>query len=279
MLITNYMSSLRNAPPVKASLSGKTAVVTGSTAGVGYSIAKGLALAGAKVVLNGRQTVAVDAAVAKLGSDVAPRSGVCGLAADVGSAEGCAALVAAHPAADILVINAGIYGSQDFFDISDAEWTRYFEVNVMSGVRLARAYLPGMLQRYWGRVLFLSSEWALDIPVDMIHYGMTKSALLSVTHGLSKRVASTGVTVNAIMPGPILPSGEARAQQEPKELCLTMEETLAAFEAKHRLRSTLQHTATADEVANLAVYLCSAEAAGTTGELLHVDGGQVETMA
>ena len=278
MLITNYMSSVRNSPPVKASLSGKTAVITGSTAGVGYAIAKGLALAGAKVVVNGRQAIAVDAAVAKLGADVAP-GGVNGLAADVGSAEGCAALVAAHPAADILVINAGIYGSQDFFEISDAEWTRYFEVNVMSGVRLARAYLPGMLQRYWGRVLFLSSEWALDIPVDMIHYGLTKSALLSVTHGLSKRVASTGVTVNAIMPGPILPSSEASAQQEPRELCLTMEETLAAFEAKHRLRSTLQHTATADEVANLAVYLCSAQAAGTTGELLHVDGGLVETMA
>lgn len=278
MLITNYMSSFRNSSPVKASLSGKTAVITGSTAGVGYAIAKGLALAGAKVVLNGRQAVAVDAAVAKLGADVVP-GGVNGLAADVGTAEGCAALVAAHPSADILVINAGIYGSQDFFEISDAEWTRYFEVNVMSGVRLARAYLPGMLQRYWGRVLFLSSEWALDIPVDMIHYGLTKSALHSVTHGLSKRVASTGVTVNAIMPGPILPSSETSAQQEPRELCLTMEETLAAFEAKHRLRSTLQHTATADEVAKLAVYLCSAQAAGTTGELLHVDGGLVETTA
>ena len=276
MLITNYMSSSRGVVPIKLSLSGKTAVVTGSTAGVGYSIAKGLALAGAKVVLNGRKAAAVDEAVARLGADVAPVSGI---AADVGSAEGCAALVAAHPAADILVINAGIYGSQDFFDITDAEWTRYFEVNVMSGVRLARAYLPGMLQRYWGRVLFLSSEWALDIPVDMIHYGLTKSALLSVTQGLSKRVASTGVTVNAIMPGPILPSSETRTQPERKDLCLTMEETLAAFEVKHRLRSTLQHTATADEVASLVAYLCSAQAAGTTGELLHVDGGLVETMA
>lgn len=278
MLITNYMSSSRGLPATKVSLSGKTAVVTGSTAGVGYSIAKGLALAGAKVVVNGRKAVAVDEAVARLAADVTPGN-VSGIAADVGTADGCAALVAAHPAADILVINAGIYGSQDFFDITDAEWTRYFEVNVMSGVRLARAYLPGMLQRYWGRVLFLSSEWALDIPVDMIHYGLTKSALLSVTHGLSKRVASTGVTVNAIMPGPILPGSDTPAQQERKDLCLTMEETLAAFEAKHRLRSTLQHTATADEVARLVLYLCSAPAAGTTGELLHVDGGLVETMA
>lgn len=278
MLIANYMSSSRGLPPTKVSLSGKTAVVTGSTAGVGYSIAKGLALAGAKVVVNGRKAVAVDEAVARLAADVTA-DGVSGLAADVGTAEGCAALVAAHPAADVLVINAGIYGSQDFFDITDAEWLRYFEVNVMSGVRLARAYLPGMLQRYWGRVLFLSSEWALDIPVDMIHYGLTKSALLSVTHGLSKRVASTGVTVNAIMPGPILPGSDSPAQPERKDLCLTMEETLAAFEAKHRLRSTLQHTATADEVARLVVYLCSAPAAGTTGELLHVDGGLVETMA
>ena len=278
MLITNYMSSSRGLPPTKVSLSGKTAVVTGSTAGVGYSIAKSLAQAGAKVVVNGRKAVAVDEAVAKLAAEVTP-GGVSGIAADVGTAEGCEALVAAHPAADILVINAGIYGSQDFFDITDAEWIRYFEVNVMSGVRLARAYLPGMLQRYWGRVLFLSSEWALDIPVDMIHYGLTKSALLSVTHGLSKRVASTGVTVNAIMPGPILPGSDSPAQPERKDLCLTMEETLAAFEAKHRLRSTLQHTATADEVARLVVYLCSAPAAGTTGELLHVDGGLVETMA
>ena len=278
MLITNYMSSSKGLPPTKVSLSGKTAVVTGSTAGVGYSIAKGLALAGAKVVVNGRKAAAVDEAVARLAAEVTA-GGVSGIAADVGTAEGCAALVAAHPAADILVINAGIYGSQDFFDITDAEWTRYIEVNVMSGVRLARAYLPGMLERYWGRVLFLSSEWALDIPVDMIHYGLTKSALLSVTHGLSKRVASTGVTVNAIMPGPILPSSDTPAQQERKDLCLTMEETLAAFEAKHRLRSTLQHTATADEVARLVAYLCSAPAAGTTGELLHVDGGLVETMA
>ena len=278
MLIANYMSSSRGLPPTKVSLSGKTAVVTGSTAGVGYSIAKGLALAGAKVVVNGRKALAVDEAVTRLAADVTP-DGVSGIAADVGTADGCAALVAAHPAADILVINAGIYGSQDFFDITDAEWLRYFEVNVMSGVRLARAYLPGMLQRYWGRVLFLSSEWALDIPVDMIHYGLTKSALLSVTHGLSKRVASTGVTVNAIMPGPILPGSDTPAQPQRKDQCLTMEETLAAFEAKHRLRSTLQHTATADEVARLAVYLCSAPAAGTTGELLHVDGGLVETMA
>ena len=278
MLITNYMSSSRGLPPTKVNLSGKTAVVTGSTAGVGDSIAKSLALAGAQVVVNGRKAVAVDEAVAKLAAEVTP-GGVSGIAADVGTAEGCAALVAAHPAADILVINAGIYGSQDFFDITDAEWIRYFEVNVMSGVRLARAYLPGMLQRYWGRVLFLSSEWALDIPVDMIHYGLTKSALLSVTQGLSKRVASTGVTVNAIMPGPILPSSETRTQPERKDLCLTMEETLAAFEVKHRLRSTLQHTATADEVASLVAYLCSAQAAGTTGELLHVDGGLVETMA
>ena len=276
MLITNFLSSPRK--PQAMNLAGKTAVVTGSTAGVGYAIAKGLALAGADVVLNGRQAAAVDAAVGQLAAEAGSVK-VSGVAADVGLPDGCAALVAAHPAADILVINAGIYGSQDFFEISDAEWSRYFEVNVMSGVRLSRAYLPGMLQRYWGRVMFLSSEWALDIPVDMIHYGLTKSALLSVTHGLAKRVAATGVTVNAIMPGPILPSVDQAARGERKDLCLTMEETLAAFEVKHRLRSTLQHTATAEEVANLVVYLASPQAAGTSGEVLHVEGGLSEAIA
>ncbi|MDB5731019.1 MAG: putative short-chain dehydrogenase, partial [Variovorax sp.] len=164
-------------------LSGKTAVVTGSTAGIGYAIAKGLAQAGAEVVVNGRTPEAVERALARLRLEV-PQARLRGAAADAGSAEGCAALVAAAPSPDILVNNVGIYGPQDFFELPDSEWTRFFEVNVMSGVRLARAWLPGMVERGWGRVIFISSESALNIPADMIHYGFTKTAGLSISRGL-----------------------------------------------------------------------------------------------
>lgn len=259
-------------------LSGKTAIVTGSTAGIGYAIAKGLAQAGAGVVLNGRTAAAVEAAVARLATEVAQASSR-GVVADVGTAEGCAALLAAQPSADILVNNVGIYGPQDFFDVPDAEWSRFFEVNVMSGVRLSRAYLPGMVQRGWGRVLFLSSESGLNIPADMIHYGFTKTAVLSISRGLAKRVAGTGVTVNAILPGPTLSDGlEAMLKKEQKASGLSMEETAAAFVMKHRPSSIIQRAATVEEVANLVVYAASLQASATTGAALRVDGGVVETI-
>ena len=264
---------------MKIDLSGKTAIVTGSTAGIGYAIAKGLAQAGAEVVLNGRTAAAVEQAVAKLRLEVAHAS-VHGVASDVGSAAGCAALLAAQPAADILVNNVGIYGPQDFFEIPDAEWTRFFEVNVMSGVRLSRAYLPGMVQRQWGRVLFLSSESALNIPADMIHYGFTKTAVLSISRGLAKRVAGTGVTVNAILPGPTLSDGlKAMLKEDQKASGLSMEQTAAAFVMKHRPSSIIQRAATVEEVANLVVYAASPQASATTGAALRVDGGVVETIA
>ncbi|MGV8894330.1 MAG: SDR family NAD(P)-dependent oxidoreductase [Burkholderiaceae bacterium] len=260
-------------------LSGKTAIVTGSTVGIGYAIAKGLAQAGAAVIVNGRTAAAVEHAVAKLQSEVV-QANIRGVAADVGSVEGCAALLAAQPSADILVNNVGIYGPQDFFEIPDDEWTRFFEVNVMSGVRLSRAYLPGMMQRRWGRVLFLSSESALNIPADMIHYGFTKTALLSISRGLAKRVAGTGVTVNAILPGPTLSEGfEAMLKEEQKASGLSMEETAAAFVMKHRPSSLIQRAATVEEVANLVVYAASPQASATTGAALRVDGGVVETIA
>ncbi len=166
-------------------------------------------------MLNGRTQAAVDAAITKL-TDQPGNAAIRGLAADVGTAEGCAALVAAEPSADILVNNVGIYGPQDFFEIPDAEWTRFFEVNVMSGVRLSRAYLPGMIERKWGRVLFLSSESALNIPPDMIHYGFTKTAVLAISRGLAKRAAGTGVTVNAVLPGPTLSEGLEEMLEMPK---------------------------------------------------------------
>jgi NAD(P)-dependent dehydrogenase (short-subunit alcohol dehydrogenase family) len=157
-------------------------------------------------VIKGRTQGSVDQARAAL-KDAVPGAIVRGVVADLGSAQGCETLVAAEPAADILINNVGIYGPQDFFDIPDREWTRFFEVNVMSGVRLSRAYLPGMLERNWGRVIFLSSESALNIPVDMILYGVTKTANLAVARGLAKRAAGTGVTVNAVLPGPTLSEG------------------------------------------------------------------------
>jgi NAD(P)-dependent dehydrogenase (short-subunit alcohol dehydrogenase family) len=264
---------------MKIDLSGKRAIVTGSSAGIGYAIAKGLAQAGATVVVNGRTSAAVERAVVKLKSEVV-QALVRGVVADVGSAQGCAELVAAEPSADILINNVGIYGPQDFFETPDTEWTRFFEVNVMSGVRLSRAYLPGMVRLGWGRVVFVSSESALNIPADMIHYGFTKTAGLSISRGLAKRVSGTGVTVNAILPGPTLSDGlEAMLQQEQKSSGLTMEETAAAFVKKHRASSIIQRAATVEEVANLVVYTASTQASATTGAALRVDGGVIETIA
>ena len=264
---------------MKIDLSSKLAIVTGSTAGIGYAIAKGLAQAGATVIVNGRTAAAVDAAIARLRAEV-PEATICGVAADVGSAEGCAALVAAQPMADILVNNVGIYGPQDFFDIPDDEWQRFFEVNILSGVRLARAYLPGMAQRQWGRVLFLSSESALNIPPDMIHYGFSKTGALAISRGLAKRMAGTGVTVNAILPGPTLTEGvEAMLQQAQQRSGLSMEDTAAAFVKQHRPSSIIGRAATVEEVANLVVYAASPQASATTGAALRVDGGVVDTIA
>jgi NAD(P)-dependent dehydrogenase (short-subunit alcohol dehydrogenase family) len=264
---------------MRIDLSGRTAIVTGSTAGIGFAIAKGLAEAGAVVVVNGRSEAVVDDAVRRLGETVSGTV-IRGRAADVGTTEGCSALVAAEPSADILVNNVGIYGPQDFFDIPDAEWTRFFEVNVMSGVRLSRAYLPGMLQRNQGRILFLSSESALNIPVDMIHYGFTKTAALAISRGLAKRVAGTGVTVNAILPGPTLSDGfEAMLQETKDKSGLSIEETAAVFVRENRPSSILQRAASVEEVANLVVYAASPQASATTGAALRVDGGLVETIA
>lgn len=264
---------------MKIDLTGKTVIVTGSTAGIGFAIAKGMAQAGAEVVVNGRNTATVKEAVAALQAE-RPSADIRGVAADISSAEGCEKLVAEQPSADILVNNAGIYKLQDFFEIPDAEWTRFFEVNVMSAVRLSRAYLPGMMQRQWGRVLFLSSESGLNIPADMIHYGFTKTALLAISRGLAKRVAGTGVTVNAILPGPTLSDGlKAMLKEEQKISGLPLEETAAAFVRKHRPSSIIQRAATVEEVANLVVYAASPQASATTGAALRVDGGVVETIA
>jgi NAD(P)-dependent dehydrogenase (short-subunit alcohol dehydrogenase family) len=203
-----------------------------------------------------------------------------GTAADLGTAQGCDALVSAEPSTDILVNNVGIYGPRDFFDIPDTEWTRFFEINVMSGVRLSRAYLPAMLKRNWGRVVFLSSESALNIPADMIHYGFTKTAYLAIARGLAKRVAGSGVTVNSVLPGPTLSDGvEAMLKEVAKQAGQSIEEAAVAFVKARRPSSIIQRPATADEVAHMVVYACSPQASATTGAALRVDGGVIDTLA
>lgn len=264
---------------MKIDLTGKTAIVTGSTVGIGFAIAQGLAETGATVIVNGRSDASVQKAIGRLTKTV-PAARLRGIAADVGTAAGCDALVKAAPTTDILVNNVGIFGPQDFFDVPDSEWTRFFEVNVMSGVRLSRAYAQGMIAKKWGRIVFISSESGLNIPVEMIHYGFTKTANLSVSRGLAKRLAGTGVTVNAILPGPTLSEGvEEMLKDAAQKSGRSIEEEATAFVKVHRASSIIQRVATPEEVANLVVYACSLQASATTGAALRVDGGLVDTIA
>jgi len=264
---------------MKIDLSGKTALVTGSTAGIGYGIAKGLAAAGADVALNGRSQATVDAAVKKLAAEVSG-SKVRGIAADVSTSAGCKALVAVLPDVDILVNNAGIYGAKDFFEIPDEDWSRIFEVNVMSGVRMARAYMKGMLKRNWGRIVFISSESALNIPAEMIHYGTTKTAQLSISRGLALLTRGTAVTVNSVLPGPTMSDGvETFVKDLAKQNGEPVEEVASNFVKQNRPTSLLQRFASVDEVANMVVYVSSKEASATNGAALRVDGGIVNFIA
>ena len=263
---------------MKIDLTGKTALVTGSTEGIGAACAVGLAEAGAAVVLNGRKQDTLDAALAHLEAKV-PGAKVSAIAADLGTADGCANLVAAVPDVDILVNNVGIYGPKPFFDITDADWDHFFQVNVMSGVRMARAYMRGMMDRDWGRVIFLSSESGINIPDDMLHYGFTKTAVLSLSRGLAKMARGTGVTVNAVLPGPTLSKGVEdmladAAAREGK----TIEQVGAAFVKSKRATSIIQRMASVEEVANMVVYACSLQASATTGAALRVEGGIVESI-
>jgi NAD(P)-dependent dehydrogenase (short-subunit alcohol dehydrogenase family) len=260
-------------------LTGKTAIVTGSTQGIGLAIAKGLAGSGATVVVNGRKQSNVDAAVAEV-RESAPDATVRGVAADLGTAEGCQALVDAEPSADILVNNVGLFGPQDFFDTPDDDWQHFFDVNVMSGVRLSRAYLPGMEKKGWGRVIFISSESGLNIPADMIHYGFTKPANLSVSRGLAKRMAGTGVTVNAVLPGPTMSEGvQGMLKEAAAKSGKSIQDTAIDFVKAERPSSIIQRPAEVDEVANLVVYVASPLSSATTGAALRVDGGVVDSIA
>jgi NAD(P)-dependent dehydrogenase (short-subunit alcohol dehydrogenase family) len=264
---------------MKIDLKGKTALVTGSMSGIGHAIARGLAAAGADVVVNGRGQARVDAAVAAM-AKAAPGIRVRGIAADVSTAAGCEALVAALPEADILINNAGIFEPKGFFDIPDEDWSRFFEVNVMSGVRLARVYLPGMLKRNWGRIVFISSESALNIPSEMIHYEMTKTAQLAVSRGLAEMTRGTAVTVNAVLPGPTMSEGvETFVNDLAKQNGQSVEAAASQFIKQFRPTSLLQRFASVEEIANIVIYVASKEASATNGAALRAEGGIIQTIA
>jgi len=264
---------------MKIDLSGKTALVTGSTAGIGHAIARGLAQAGATVAVNGRTKAKVDAAIAAIAKAV-PAAKVHGVAADVSTAAGCKTLVAALPDVHILINNAGIFEPKGFFDIADDDWSRFFEVNVMSGVRLSRAYMPAMLKRNWGRIVFISSESALNIPREMIHYGMTKTAQLAVSRGLAEMTRGTAVTVNSVLPGPTMSEGvEAFVKELAKQNGQSVEEAASLFVKQHRPTSLLQRFASVEEIANMVVYVSSKESSATNGAALRAEGGIIQTIA
>lgn len=259
-------------------LSGKTALVTASTGGIGYAIAVGLAASGAEVILNGRGDESVARARDRLAADV-PGVNSRGVAADLANLSGCKVLLAEIPAVDILVNNVGIYGPRDFYDTDDDTWDDYWETNVMSGVRLSRAYLPGMVEKSWGRVVFISSESARNIPADMIHYGVSKTAQLALSRGLAKHVAGSGVTVNAVLPGPTLSDGfRAMMQAEVERTGKSVETLGREFVMAERPSSVIQRPASVEEVANMVVYVCSTQASATSGAALRVDGGVVDDI-
>ncbi len=260
-------------------LEGRRALVSGSTAGIGFAAAAALAGEGCEVILNGRTQTRVDRALQRLRAEV-PGARVTGIAQDLASAAGCQALFRQLPDVDVLVNNLGIFEPKVFEAIPDSDWIRFFEVNVLSGVRLARQYLPGMRRRNWGRVVFVSSESALQIPAEMIHYGMTKTAQLAVARGLAETLAGTGVTVNCVLPGPTSSEGVGEfVAQLAHSRGLDAATVEREFFATARPSSLIRRFATVQEVAAMIVYACSAPASATTGAALRVDGVVVRSIA
>jgi NAD(P)-dependent dehydrogenase (short-subunit alcohol dehydrogenase family) len=259
-------------------LNGKSALVTGSTAGIGFAVARGLAREGARVIINGRSeervNKAIDAIKKKHGS-----AEIEGFAGDLSLADVAAKLTALHSDLDILINNLGIFEPKPFVEITDQEWTHFFEVNVLSGVRLSRFYLPRMLKKDWGRIIFISSESALQIPAEMIHYGTTKTAQLAVARGIAELTAGTGVTANAVLPGPTASEGVSefvdRLSQQEKQSAADFEKQ---FFEKMRPTSLLKRFASTEEVANLVVYVASGAASATNGAALRVDGGVIRSI-
>ena len=260
-------------------LSNKTALVSGSTAGIGLAIAQGMAREGAHVYINGRTAERVQKAIESIRQNV-PEAKLEPIAADLATAEGARKAFAIAPKVDVLVNNLGIFELKQFQDISDEDWLRFFETNVLSGVRLSRFYLPAMRAKNWGRILFVSSESGLQIPVEMIHYGMTKTAQLAVARGLAESLAGTGITVNSILPGPTLSEGvETFLEQMTSEQKTDIAAIEKGFFEKVRPSSILQRFASTEEVANLAVYLAGEGASATTGAAMRVEGGVVRSIA
>jgi NAD(P)-dependent dehydrogenase (short-subunit alcohol dehydrogenase family) len=265
---------------VDLGLNDKVALVTGSTAGIGFAIARSLAAEGAHVFVNGRTQERVDAAVEAIRSQAATiKIKVDGIVADFSSSAGAEAVIAKLPTVDVLVNNVGIFEPKGFAEIPDADWFRFFEINVMSGVRLSRHYLAEMLKRNWGRIIFISSESAVQIPPEMVHYGMTKTAQVAVARGIAESVAGTGVTVNSILPGPTESEGvggfvEAMAKQQNKSKEVIEKE----FFEHVRPSSLLKRFATVDEVAAMVTYVTSKLSSATNGASLRVDGGVVRAI-
>jgi len=264
-------------------LDGKTALVTGSTAGIGLEISKRLAAEGVRVTIVGRSQDKLDEAAATVAAEApsgAAQSGVHAILADLATAEGAAIVTSELPDVDILVNNLGIYESKAFVDISDDDWRHYFEVNVLSGARLARQYFPGMLKRNWGRIIFVASESALMVPPDMIHYGMTKTAQLAISRGLAGLTRGTRITVNSVLPGPTRSEGIVdflkSVARDPGAPAAELE---AQFFARDRPSSLLQRMIEPEEIASLVAYVASPLAAATNGAALRVDGGLTPTIA
>lgn len=259
-------------------LSGKTAVVSGSTAGIGFAIAASLAAEGANVIINGRTEARVSAAVERIRQRV-KNADIRGISADLGTSRGVEAFLQQAPDADVLVNNLGIFEVKSFLDIPDSDWLRFFEVNVLSGVRLSRHYLPRMLKKNWGRIIFISSESAQHIPAEMIHYGMTKTAQVAIARGIAESAAGTGVTVNSVLAGPTASEGASEfVENMARQQGITKAEIEKQFFASVRPTSLLKRFETPEEVAAVVAFVASTQAASINGSAVRAEGGVVRSI-